>query len=59
MAMKHQAVKIAKGVSIGMAVGGTLGLAAGAIGQPKYQRTAKKGFNKALKAVGNVIEAIS
>ena len=59
MASKHQAVKIAKGVGIGMAVGGAMGLAGAAMSQPQYQRTAKKGFNKAMKAVTNVLEAIS
>ena len=59
MAMKHQAVQIAKGVGIGMAVGGAMGLVGGAMSQPKYQRTAKKGFNKVLKTVGDVIEAIA
>jgi len=60
MASKHQAMKIARGVGIGMAVGGAVGLVGGAVAQqPHYQRNIKKGFNKALKTVGNVLEAIS
>ena len=59
MAMKHQAVNIAKGIGIGMAVGGAVGLVGGAVQHPNYQRSMKKGFNKALKTVTNVLEAIS
>jgi len=59
MAMKNQVVKCAKGVGIGMAVGGAVGLAGAAAMQPKYQRSAKKGFNKALKTVADVLEAIA
>jgi len=50
---------IAKGVGIGMAVGGALGLGAAALRQPHYQRSAKKGFHKALKTFNSVISAIS
>ena len=57
--MKNQAVTIAKGVGIGMAVGAAAGLVGGAMTQPKYQRTAKKGFSKVMKTVGDVIEAIA
>ena len=57
--MKVQAMKIAKGVGIGLAVGGAVGLVGGALQQPQYQRAAKKGFNKVLKAVSNVVEAIA
>jgi len=57
--MKHQAASIAKGVGIGMAVGAAAGLVGGAMSQPKYQRTAKKGFNKVIKTVSGVIEAIA
>ena len=59
MAMKHQAVSIAKGVGIGMAVGAVAGLAGGAMTQPKYARMAKKGFDRVMKTVSNVIEAVS
>jgi len=59
MANKHQAMKIAKGIGIGMAVGGAVGLVGGAVQQPQYQRNLKKGFNKALKTVGDVLEAIA
>jgi len=59
MAMKHQATQIAKGVGIGMAVGAAAGLVGGAMSQPQYARMAKKGFNKVLKTVGNVVGAIS
>jgi len=56
--MKHEVAKIAKGVGIGMAVGAAAGLVGGAMTQPKYQRTAKKGFSKVMKTVGDVIEAL-
>jgi len=57
---KQQAAKIAKGVGIGMAVGGAVGLVGSAVArQPQYQRNLKKGFNKALKTVGNVISTIA
>ena len=59
MATKMHAVQIAKGVGIGMAVGGAMGLVGGAMSQPKYARMAKKGFDKVLKTVGNVVDAIS
>ena len=59
MASKNQAARIAKGVGIGIAVGGAVGLLGGAMNQPHYQRNLKKGFNKALKTVGNVLEAIA
>jgi len=59
MMNKHQAGQIAKGIGIGMAVGGAVGLVGGAMQQPKYQRSAKKGFNKAMKTIGNVLEAIA
>ena len=59
MATKHQAAKFATGAGIGMVVGGAMGLAGAAAMQPKYQRTAKKGFNKALKTVADVLEAIA
>jgi len=59
MAMKHQAAEIAKGVGIGMAVGAAAGLVGGAIRQPQYARMAKKGFNRVMKTVGNVIGAVS
>jgi hypothetical protein len=57
--MKTQAVTIAKGVGIGMAVGAAAGLVGGAMTQPKYQRTAKKGFDKVIKTIGGVIEAFA
>ena len=56
--MKHEVAKIAKGVGIGMAVGAAAGLVGGTMVQPKYQRTAKKGFGKVMKTVGDVIEAL-
>ena len=59
MTMKLQAAQIAKGLGIGMAVGGAVGLVGGAMSQPKYARMAKKGFDKVLKTVGNVVGAIS
>jgi len=59
MAMKMQATQIAKGVGIGMAVGAAAGLVGGAVSQPKYARMAKKGFDKVLKTVGNVVSAIA
>ncbi|MDR1927752.1 MAG: hypothetical protein LBQ33_03830 [Oscillospiraceae bacterium] len=57
--MKMQATQIAKGVGIGMAVGCAVGLVGGALQQPKYQRTAKRGINKAFKAIGGVLDALS
>jgi len=59
MMMNQKQVEIVKGVGIGMAVGGALGLGAAAMKQPQYQRSAKKGLNKALKTFNNVISAIS
>ncbi|MCL2298941.1 MAG: hypothetical protein FWC27_02195 [Firmicutes bacterium] len=59
MAMKMQAAAIAKGVGIGMAVGAAAGLVGGAMTQPKYARMAKKGLDKVLKSVGNVVSAIA
>jgi len=59
MAMKNHVATIAKGVGIGMAVGGVAGLVGGAMTQPQYARMAKKGFNKVLKTVGNVIESFA
>jgi len=59
MMMKLQAATIAKGVGIGLAVGGAVGLVGGAMAQPKYARMAKKGFDKVMKTVGNVVGAIS
>lgn len=60
MAMKNQAKRIAVGMGIGMAVGGAVGLAGTAVqSHPNYQRTIKKGFNKAMKTVSNVIDAIA
>ena len=59
MAMKHQAATIAKGVGIGLAVGGALGAVGGAMAQPKYARTAKKSLNRMIKTVGGVLEAIA
>ena len=59
MSMKIQAAHIAKGIGIGLAVGGALGAVGGAMRQPQYQRAAKKGFNKVVKTVSNVIDAIS
>jgi len=57
MANKHTAMKLAKGIGIGMAVGGAVGLVGGAVArQPHYQRSIKKGFNKAMRSVGNVLE---
>lgn len=57
--MKLQAASIAKGLGIGMAVGGAVGLVGGAMSQPKYARMAKKGLDKVLKTVGNVIESVT
>jgi len=59
MATKMHATQIAKGVGIGMAVGAAAGLVGGAMSQPKYSRMAKKGFDKVLKTVSSVVEAIS
>ncbi|MCL2494056.1 MAG: hypothetical protein FWE98_00180 [Oscillospiraceae bacterium] len=59
MTMKHQAVTIAKGVGIGLAVGGALGAVGGAMAEPKYARQAKRSLNRVLKTVGGVIEAIA
>jgi len=59
MMMKIQAAQVAKGVGIGMAVGGAVGLVGGAMAQPKYARMAKKGLDKVLKTVGSVIEAVA
>ena len=59
MMMGHKQMEMAKGVGIGMALGGALGLGLGAMKQPKYQRSMKKGVNKAMKMVGNVMDAIS
>ena len=56
---KIQAATIAKGVGIGMAVGAAAGLAGSAMAQPKYARMAKKGFDKVMKTVGDVIDAIT
>jgi len=57
--MAHKSAKIIKGVGIGMAVGGAVGLVGSAVArQPHYQRNLKKGFNKAMKTVGNVLETI-
>jgi hypothetical protein len=55
---KMKAANIAKGIGIGMAIGGAVGLAGGAMTHPEYQRTMKKGLNKALKTFGNVLDAI-
>jgi len=57
--MKMQAASIAKGVGIGMAVGGAVGLVGGAMTQPKYARMAKKGLDKVLKTVSGVVGAIA
>ncbi|MCL1952718.1 MAG: hypothetical protein FWF60_07815 [Oscillospiraceae bacterium] len=54
-----QAASIAKGVGIGMAVGGAVGLVGGAMTQPKYARMAKKGLDKVLKTVSGVVGAIA
>ena len=54
----NQAGNIAKGVGIGMAIGGAAGLVGGALRQPRYQRTAKKGLNKVVKTVTSVLDAI-
>ncbi len=59
MMMKVQANQIAKGVGIGLAVGGAVGLVGGAMRQPSYKRMAKKGLNKVVKTVGSVINAVS
>ena len=56
---KMQMVNIAKGIGIGMAIGGAVGLAGGAMTNPQNQRTVKKGINKALKTFGNVLDAIA
>jgi hypothetical protein len=57
--MDKKQIEIVKGVGIGMALGGALGLGVGAIKAPGYQRTLKKGFGKAMKAVNSVFGAIS
>jgi len=57
--MNHKQVEIVKGVGIGMALGGALGLGLGAMKLPGYQRSAKKGVHKAIKAFGNVIGSFS
>jgi|GEM_PF-1287226 len=61
MTSKNTAMKIAKGVGIGIAVGGAIGLvgSAAASRQPQYQRNLKRGFNKAMKTVGGVLENFS
>ena len=56
---KIQAAQIAKGVGIGIAVGAAAGLVGGAMRQPQYARMAKKGFDKVMKTVSNVVGAIS
>ncbi|MDR0532089.1 MAG: hypothetical protein LBG83_08505 [Oscillospiraceae bacterium] len=58
MVQKKQ-VEIVKGVGIGMAIGGALGMGLSAMKVPQYQRTAKKGLNRAMKVVNNVVDAIS
>ncbi len=52
-----QKSQIAKGVGIGLAVGGTAGLIGSAMMKPGYQRTAKRTVNKAIKTFGNVLDA--
>ena len=56
MVMKK--MQIAKGVGIGMAVGGAAGLLGGAMMKPSYQKTAKKTVNRALKTFSNVLDAL-
>jgi gas vesicle protein len=51
--------QIAKGLGIGMAIGGAIGLVGGVVQQPKYQKTAKHTVNKAIKTFNNVIDALS
>lgn len=51
-------MRIAKGVGIGMAVGGAAGLIGGAMMKPGYQKTAKKTVNRALKTFSNVLDAL-
>ena len=59
MIAKMKAAKLVKGVGIGLAIGGAVGLAGGAVmQQPSMQRNAKKGINKALKTVSNVLDAM-
>ncbi|MDR3313348.1 MAG: hypothetical protein LBS96_02695 [Oscillospiraceae bacterium] len=50
--------QIAKGVGIGMAVGGAVGLAGSALKKPGYQHAAKKTVNRAFKTFSNVLDAI-
>jgi hypothetical protein len=53
----HKA-QIAKGVGIGMAVGGAAGLVGSTMKKPGYQRAAKKTVNRAFKTFSNVLDAI-
>ena len=50
-------MNVAKGVGIGLAIGGTVGLIGSAMAQPK--RNAKRTMNKAIKTVGNVLDAFT
>ena len=59
MTTKMAGAKIAKGLGIGLAVGGALGAVGGAMSQPHYARSAKKSVNKILKTVSGVVNAIS
>ncbi|MCL2106559.1 MAG: hypothetical protein FWH26_05830 [Oscillospiraceae bacterium] len=54
---KMKAMNVAKGVGIGLAIGGTVGLIGSAMAQPK--RNAKRTMNKAIKTVGNVLDAFT
>jgi len=57
--MNSKQAAIVKGVGVGMAVvGGALGIAA-AVKKPGYARSAKRGFNKALKTFSSIVNAIS
>jgi hypothetical protein len=56
---KWQSAQIAKGVGIGLAVGGAVGLVGGALRHPGYQKQAKRGVNKAIKTFSNVLDAFT
>ncbi|MDR2525771.1 MAG: hypothetical protein LBC83_06280 [Oscillospiraceae bacterium] len=54
----QQKASIAKGVGLGVAVGGAAGLVGGALRKPGFQRGAKKTVNRAIKTFTNVLDAL-
>ena len=56
---KIKTANIVKGVGIGMAIGGAMGLAGGAMSHPGYSRSLKKGLGKAMKTVESVLDVLS